>query len=107
MTGASPAAMAALLEGMGADAIGANCSLGPRQLRGVMEELLRVASVPVVLKPNAGLPKTDFSGRTVVPYDAQTFAAEIAPALDCVDCVGSCCGCDPSYVRALAALLHS
>ena len=56
MTGASPAAMVAMLEGMGADAIGANCSLGPKQLRGVVEELLSCASVPVMLKPNAGLP---------------------------------------------------
>ena len=56
MTGASPAAMVALCEGLGADAIGANCSLGPRQLVGVVEELLANASIPVLLKPNAGLP---------------------------------------------------
>ncbi|MBQ7241319.1 MAG: homocysteine S-methyltransferase family protein, partial [Firmicutes bacterium] len=58
MTGASPAAMVALLEGMGVDAMGANCSLGPKQLRPVAEEFIKYASVPVVLKPNAGLPKS-------------------------------------------------
>ena len=57
MTGASPAAMVALCEGLGADAIGANCSLGPRQLTGVVRELLENASIPVLLKPNAGLPR--------------------------------------------------
>ena len=66
MTGASPAAMVAMLEGMGADAIGANCSLGPDQLVGVMEEYLEYASVPVLIKPNAGLPKVE-DGKTV--YD--------------------------------------
>ena len=64
MTGASPAAMAALIEGMGADALGANCSLGPGQLTPVIEQLLGCASIPVILKPNAGLPKSS-GGRTV------------------------------------------
>ena len=64
MTGATPSAMVALLEGMGVDALGANCSLGPRQLSGVAQELLENASVPVVLKPNAGLPKV-IEGKTV------------------------------------------
>ena len=59
MTGATPSAMTAMLEGLGVDAIGANCSLGPAQLRGVVDEYLRVASVPVLLKPNAGLPRTE------------------------------------------------
>jgi len=73
MTGASPAAMVALLEGMGADVIGANCSLGPRELRSVMEELLAVASVPVVFQPNAGLPKS-LNGKTVFDVDAEEFS---------------------------------
>ncbi|MBR5129576.1 MAG: homocysteine S-methyltransferase family protein, partial [Firmicutes bacterium] len=56
MTGATPAAMVALVEGMGADALGANCSLEPKQLKGIVDELLENASIPVLLKPNAGLP---------------------------------------------------
>ena len=64
MTGASPAAMAAMLEGLGVDAIGTNCSLGPRQLMGVVKELLENASVPVFAKPNSGLP-TQIDGKTV------------------------------------------
>lgn len=64
MTGASPAAMVAMLEGMGADAIGVNCSLGPKALAPVVEQYLEKASIPVVLKPNAGLPR-EVNGKTV------------------------------------------
>jgi len=105
MTGASPAAMAALLEGMGADAIGANCSLGPRQLRGVMEELLRVASVPVVLKPNAGLPRVE-DGRTVYDVTPAEFAAEVRElVLRGVRLAGGCCGTTPEHIAALSRAL--
>ncbi len=101
MTGASPAAMVAMLEGLGADAIGANCSLGPRQLRGVAEELLRVASVPVVLKPNAGLPTVE-NGQTVFDVTAEEFAVEIADLVRAgVRVIGGCCGTTPAYIRAL------
>ncbi len=101
MTGASPAAMVAMLEGLDADAIGANCSLGPRQLRGVAEELLRVASVPVVLKPNAGLPTVE-NGRTVFDVTAEEFAAEVSDLVRAgVRVIGGCCGTTPAYIRAL------
>ena len=101
MTGATPAAMVALLEGMGADAIGANCSLGPRQLRGVAEELLTSASVPVVLKPNAGLPRA-VDGKTVFDVTEEEFAEEIAALVGKgVRAVGGCCGTTPDYIRAL------
>jgi len=101
MTGATPEAMVALLEGMGADAIGANCSLGPRQLRGVVEELLECASVPVVLKPNAGLPKA-VDGKTVFDITTQEFAAEVCDLIKSgVRLVGGCCGTTPEYIKAL------
>ncbi|MBR2406324.1 MAG: homocysteine S-methyltransferase family protein [Clostridia bacterium] len=105
MTGASPSAMVAMLEGMGADALGANCSLGPRQLRGVVEELLRVASVPVLLKPNAGLPRVE-NGNTVFDVTVDEFADEVASlAAAGVRAVGGCCGTTPAYVKALSARL--
>ena len=101
MTGASPAAMVAMLEGMGADAIGVNCSLGPKALRGVVEEYLRYASVPVILKPNAGLPKA-VDGKTVYDVDSQDFSREILALVECgVRIVGGCCGTTPDYIRAL------
>lgn len=101
MTGASPAAMVALLEGMGADAIGANCSLGPRQLRGVVEELLCYASVPVVLKPNAGLPKV-VDKKTVFDVMPAEFVEEVEVLMKKgVRVVGGCCGTTPAYIEAL------
>lgn len=101
MTGANAAAMTAMVEGMGADAIGANCSLGPKQLVGVMEELLANASIPVVLKPNAGLPKS-INGQTVFDVTADEFADEIAALVKKgVRVVGGCCGTTPEYIRAL------
>ena len=103
MTGASPAAMVAMLEGMGADAIGANCSLGPGQLRGVVEELLHCASVPVMLKPNAGLPRS-VEGKTVYDVTAGEFADEVAALVEAgVTVCGGCCGTTPAYIAALSA----
>lgn len=101
MTGATPAAMVALLEGMGVDALGANCSLGPRQLRGVAEELLKYASVPVILKPNAGLPKS-IDGKTVFDVTADDFSGEVAELVkQGVRVVGGCCGTTPEYIKTL------
>lgn len=101
MTGASPAAMVAMLEGMGVDALGANCSLGPAQLRGVAEELLRCASVPVVLKPNAGLPKV-VDGKTIFDVSPADFADQVADLVEKgMRVVGGCCGTTPAYIRAL------
>ena len=101
MTGATPAAMVALLEGMGADALGANCSLGPKQLRGVAEELLKKASVPVILKPNAGLPKS-VDGKTVFVITADEFADEVAELVKKgIRVVGGCCGTTPEYIFSL------
>ena len=101
MTGANATAMVAMVEGMGADAIGANCSLGPKQLRGVIEDLLSHASIPVILKPNAGLPKA-INGKTVFDVSPEEFATEIADLMDKgVRVAGGCCGTTPEYIKAL------
>lgn len=101
MTGATPAAMVAMLEGMGADAIGANCSLGPKQLGNVVDELLKYASVPVVLKPNAGLPKSE-NGKPVYDVGVDDFAEEMGRQIqNGVHVAGGCCGTTPEYIKAL------
>ena len=101
MTGATPAAMVALLEGMGVNALGANCSLGPKQLRTVAEELLQKASVPVILKPNAGLPKS-INGKTVFDVTVDEFSDEVAALVKKgVRVVGGCCGTTPEYIASL------
>ena len=104
MTGADPTVMAAMLEGMGVDAIGANCSLGPKQLMGVMDELLKYCSVPVAFKPNAGLPKSD--GKvTYYDVDAEEFAQDIKLAVaNGVRIVGGCCGTTPEYIKKVCEL---
>lgn len=98
MTGADPAAMAAMLEGLHADVLGCNCSLGPRQLRAVVEELLENASVPVMVQPNAGLPRVE-SGKTVFDVTMDEFAGEMAALVDKgVRVIGGCCGTTPAYI---------
>ena len=101
MTGADPEAMVALLEGMGADAIGVNCSLGPKALRGVIDRMLAVSSTPIFFKPNAGLPRS-VNGNTVYDVLPDDFADEIAKAIEAGVCaVGGCCGTTPEYIRAV------
>lgn len=104
MTGATPAAMVAMLEGMGADAIGVNCSLGPKALSAVVEEYLRYASVPVLLKPNAGLPKVA-EGKTVYDVMPDEFASDVCELISKgVRLAGGCCGTTPEYI---SSLVHS
>ncbi|MBO7155780.1 MAG: homocysteine S-methyltransferase family protein, partial [Clostridia bacterium] len=99
MTGATPEAMVAMLEGMGVTALGANCSLGPKQLRPIIEKLLEVASVPVVFKPNAGLPKT-VDGKTVFDVLPKEFAEEVVALIKKgVRVAGGCCGTTPEYIK--------
>ncbi len=101
MTGADPGAMVALLESMGADAIGVNCSLGPRALAPIVESYLKYASVPVLLKPNAGLPRVE-NGATIFDVDPAAFAADVADLISGgVRIAGGCCGTTPAHIRAL------
>lgn len=101
MTGASPEAMVAMLEGMGADAIGVNCSLGPKALAPIVERYLQYASVPVLLKPNAGLPRTE-NGATVYDVSDQEFAQDVSRLISRgVRIAGGCCGTTPAHIRAL------
>ncbi len=101
MTGASPAAMVAMLEGMGADAVGVNCSLGPKALVPIIEEYLRTASVPVLCKPNAGMPRPQ-DGKTVFDIGPEEFSLEVTDMISRgVRVVGGCCGTDPEFIRLL------
>ncbi|MBR2615549.1 MAG: homocysteine S-methyltransferase family protein [Clostridia bacterium] len=106
LTGASPEAMVAILEGMGADALGANCSLGPKGLADVAKRLLKEASIPVLLKPNAGLPRT-VKGNTVFDVGPEEFARELASLVkEGLRIVGGCCGTTPAHIHALKTALQ-
>ena len=106
MTGANPSAMVAMLEGMHADAIGTNCSLGPKQLQTVVDELLAKSSTPVILKPNAGLPRSE-NGKTYYDVLPDEFSDEVLAAVKKgVRIVGGCCGTTPEYIKAVSDKLE-
>ncbi len=99
MTGADPVAMTALLEGLGADVIGMNCSVGPDLMVPVVKKMAEYTSLPILVSPNAGLPEVE-DGETVYNVDADGFAdtmLEIAKAGGCI--LGGCCGTTPEYIR--------
>ncbi|MBQ3264170.1 MAG: homocysteine S-methyltransferase family protein [Ruminococcus sp.] len=101
MTGASPAAMVAMLEAMGADAIGVNCSFGPDRLAPIVEQYLRYASVPIILKPNAGMPHSE-NGKTVYNILPDAFSRIVVELIQKgVRVVGGCCGTTPLYIEKL------
>ena len=107
MTGASPEAMVALLEGLSVDMLGANCSLGPKALRSVAQRLVAVSSTPVAIKPNAGIPK-DIDGVTVFDVNPTEFAEEVGELLSLgVRAVGGCCGTTPEYIDKLFPLVSA
>ncbi|MBE7002991.1 MAG: homocysteine methyltransferase, partial [Ruminococcaceae bacterium] len=102
-TGCTVASMAHTLTGLGADAIGLNCSLGPDRLAPLLRELCDNTPLPVIAKPNAGLPDP-VDGH--YDMDAKTFADVLAPLADAgVGIFGGCCGTSPDYVRGVAERL--
>ena len=103
MTGGEGRAMVAMLEGMGADAIGVNCSFGPEALFSVVREYLKYSSLPVIMKPNAGLPRS-VDGGTVFDLGAEEFSLAMAEAVSLgVRAVGGCCGTTPEHISALVS----
>lgn len=101
MTGASPEVMSAMLEGMHADAVGANCSVGPDKLHDVVNRLIACSSVPVIVKPNAGLPQS-IGGKTMYDILPKKFAETMKEFVSAgALLVGGCCGTTPEYISLL------
>ena len=101
LTGADVPSVVALLEGLRVDALGINCGMGPEQMLPVLEEMLRYSSLPVIVKPNAGLPQQR-DGRTcydVVPEEFAHLMRQIAEMGASV--IGGCCGTTPEHIRAM------
>lgn len=106
LTGGTPEAVIPLLEGLGADAIGINCGLGPIQMKKIAKEYVKYASMPIIVNPNAGLPRSE-GGRTVYDIDAEEFARAMAEIADLGVCVvGGCCGTTPEHIKKLKAACH-
>ena len=102
LTGATPQSMTAMLEGLGVSAIGMNCSLGPDELFPVAEQYLAASSLPVLFKPNAGIPRLE-DGGTVYDVGPEQFAATVRQAVGKgVRIVGGCCGTTPDTIRAVS-----
>lgn len=96
--GTDPATAMTVLQAMGADAVGVNCSLGPDKMCGMIRQMKEIAHVPVLAKPNAGIPYLE-DGRTVFPMDADEFAREMAGLVDCgAGIIGGCCGTTPGHI---------
>jgi len=104
--GCDPLTAVVTLQGLGVDALGVNCSLGPAQLRPVVEEMLRYARVPVIVQANAGLPSMD-QGCTVYDITPLEYARHVGELVEAgVQIVGGCCGTTPEYIRALRRRLE-
>ncbi len=103
LTGGDVDCVAALLEGLGADAIGFNCGLGPDRMLPHVERLARATRLPIIVKPNAGMPQV-VDGRTVFPVGPEEFADQVAALVGAgAAIVGGCCGTTPAHIAALHA----
>ena len=101
MTGASPSAMVALLEGLRVDALGINCSLGPEKMLPIIEEILQYSSTPVIVNPNAGLPAVR-NGKTEYDVSSADFAHSMKKiARMGASILGGCCGTTPEYIAKM------
>lgn len=101
LTGADVRTACAVVEGLGADAIGFNCGLGPKQMIPLVEELEKHASIPILVMPNAGLPES-VNGETIFNVDPDEFASYMTQIAKMgVSYLGGCCGTTPAHLKAM------
>jgi len=93
------------LQSMGIDAFGANCGAGPDKIQPVISEISEYSNIPVVVKPNAGLPKADGAGNVVYDMSPVQFAEEMNKLSQYgIGFVGGCCGTSPEYIQAISSI---
>lgn len=103
--GTDPVTAFVVLQALGASAVGVNCSTGPEKMCGIVAAMKRVAKVPIIAKPNAGLPRLDENGGTIYEMDADTFAEEMKQLAGAgADIMGGCCGTTVEHIRKLVAV---
>ncbi|MGL5348749.1 MAG: homocysteine S-methyltransferase family protein [Peptostreptococcaceae bacterium] len=106
-TGCMPESMVATIEGLGVDAIGVNCSLGPKQLLPIVEKIASMASVPVIVQANAGLPDM-IEGQAIYNVDAKEFFDGVKNFIQVgASIIGGCCGTNPSFIKEITDNLSS
>ncbi len=97
---------AVVLQEMGADSVGVNCSVGPDQLEAVVRNLKNNLDIPVLVKPNAGVPQMDAMGVAHYSMAAEAFAGHMKNLKDCgAMLIGGCCGTTPEYIRRMVQIL--
>ena len=100
--GSDAASSAITLEALGACAIGANCSTGPDKMVSIIRDMAAVTSIPIIAKPNAGLPSVDENGNTEYDMDCNTFVQEMEQLVYAgASIIGGCCGTTPDYIRGI------
>lgn len=103
LTGSTPEIVANTLEGLGADALGVNCSLGPKELIPVVRRLLASTRLPVIVQPNRGLPVFE-DGKTVYKLSVEEFTESISEMVEMgVSVIGGCCGTTPAFTKAISS----
>lgn len=104
LTGADIPVFVSMLEGLRVDALGINCGLGPKQMFPMLEELQKYSSLPIVVKPNAGLPKQR-GNETYYDVEPEEFALTMEKIVDMgAAIIGGCCGTTPDHIRAMIAM---
>ena len=105
-TGTDVASFVAVAEGLGVDALGVNCSLGPKQLQPIVDELLKFSSIPVMVQANAGLPKCE-NNETYYDIAPEEYSHEVNIMVKKgVSIVGGCCGTTPEYIKEVISSLN-
>ena len=102
ITGTPPAVAATIVESIGADIIGINCSLGPEQIKPLIEEIASVTNLPISCQPNAGMPQL-INKQTVFPLSAEDMGPLMIPIVDAgASYVGGCCGTTPAHIQSIS-----
>ncbi|WP_179631968.1 homocysteine S-methyltransferase family protein [Clostridium peptidivorans] len=106
-TGTDPLTMITLLEGLGVDALGVNCSLGPKELIPIVEKILEYSSIPVIIQANAGLPRVE-DEKTIYDITPEEFAKHVKVMAQSGACIlGGCCGTTDEYIKKVVENLKS
>lgn len=100
--------LASDLEDAGVDAVGLNCSVAPSHLNSIVKNIAKNVSIPIIAKPNAGLPQIDMEGRASYSLTPEAFASQTMELYDMgATLLGGCCGTTPDYIRALSNALKA
>ncbi len=105
--GTSPETAALVLNALGVAAVGVNCSTGPDKMTDIVKKMADYADIPVIAKPNAGIPQLDKDGNTVYGLEPDHFAEQMAVLAEAgADILGGCCGTTPGHIRELCSILE-